>query len=474
LKAWRWQAWALAAILAAGAFLRLFRLGSESLWVDEAYSLSVARESLGEILLHHDNTPPLYNLVLHLWIGVAGTSEWALRLPSAAFGTAAVALTFPVARRIAGERAALVATALHAASFYLWSTGQEARAYALTILLAVASFHFFLRLVERRSGRDAVAYVAVSALLLYSHVLGILWLAAQALHLALVAGPEAPRGRMFGAQAAAVACFLPWTPILLRQAPGVVGDFWRAPANLDGLLATAVWLAGSKWLAAALGSLLAGAVVALRVWRRPAGGPELQRWRNLWLALLWLGVPVAGLFAVGLVVHIYRPKYLLASAVPLYVLAAWALLLVRPRLARAGASVVLAALLLAPVVIYHTGQEPAMHRDDWRGVVRDLDSVAHHGDLVVFNRGVCDGSGGDRLCPFHYYTNRSDLRLAPLDDPARLAALVANESRVWLVQGFFSDGDRVLPGLAGNFTLVADHQHPGVRVRGFERSAGRA
>src|ERR1051326_1282682 len=119
--------WVLAAVVGAAALLRLWRLGSESLWVDEAYTLSVAREGAWQVLLHHDNTPPLHALLLHFWIALAGTSEWALRFPSAVFGAAAVALTFPVARRIAGERAALVATALHAGSFYLWSVSQEAR-----------------------------------------------------------------------------------------------------------------------------------------------------------------------------------------------------------------------------------------------------------------------------------------------------------------------------------------------------------
>jgi uncharacterized membrane protein len=57
---------------------------------------------------------------------------------------------------------------------------QEARAYALMLLLALWSCELFVRLIERPpTRRREVAYVIVTALLLYAHLYGIFVIAAQ-------------------------------------------------------------------------------------------------------------------------------------------------------------------------------------------------------------------------------------------------------------------------------------------------------
>ncbi|HMA46222.1 MAG TPA: hypothetical protein VKP11_03310, partial [Frankiaceae bacterium] len=65
-------AWALVAVVAAGAVLR-FTTGSH-LWLDEALTVEIARRPLGGLFhaLRHDGAPPLYYLILHVWIKVFG------------------------------------------------------------------------------------------------------------------------------------------------------------------------------------------------------------------------------------------------------------------------------------------------------------------------------------------------------------------------------------------------------------------
>ena len=69
--------------------LRLFHLGTQSLWYDELFNIWMARKPLPELLAQvaaGGQTPPLYDLVVALWDRLSqwGTSkyEWCLATQS--------------------------------------------------------------------------------------------------------------------------------------------------------------------------------------------------------------------------------------------------------------------------------------------------------------------------------------------------------------------------------------------------------
>ena len=71
---------ALAALVVGG-----YRLGAPSLWRDEAYTISAAHRSVGQIfalLGHVDAVHGPYYLGMHFVVSLLGTSAVALRLPS--------------------------------------------------------------------------------------------------------------------------------------------------------------------------------------------------------------------------------------------------------------------------------------------------------------------------------------------------------------------------------------------------------
>ena len=75
----------LGGLLAVGLFLRLDRLGAQSLWFDEADAIMLARQSLPALIRNFvaaGQNGPLYTLFLHFWMQLFGTSE-------AAFGPTA-------------------------------------------------------------------------------------------------------------------------------------------------------------------------------------------------------------------------------------------------------------------------------------------------------------------------------------------------------------------------------------------------
>ena len=69
-------------ICVLGGLLRIYQLGSESLWRDEISSATVAQLPLAQIVENRssDVHPPLYYFLLHYWVALLGSSEFNIRL----------------------------------------------------------------------------------------------------------------------------------------------------------------------------------------------------------------------------------------------------------------------------------------------------------------------------------------------------------------------------------------------------------
>ena len=123
-------------LIAAGT--RLYRLDAQSLWNDEGNSLRLAERRVSGLLdaAARDIHPPGYTLALKGWIALAGTSELALRLPSAFAGLLTVAAAIALGRQLYGPGAGALAGLFVALSPLAVYYSQEARMYAQLGLLA--------------------------------------------------------------------------------------------------------------------------------------------------------------------------------------------------------------------------------------------------------------------------------------------------------------------------------------------------
>jgi mannosyltransferase len=106
-----------------------------------------------------------------------------LRSLSALLGVAAIPLFYAAARELADRRAALAAAALSATSPLLIWYSQEARAYALLVLLSAASFLFFTIALKGQRQDWLWGWAAASALAIASHYFAVLLVAPEALWL---------------------------------------------------------------------------------------------------------------------------------------------------------------------------------------------------------------------------------------------------------------------------------------------------
>lgn len=172
----------IAILIATG--LRLYQLDAESIWLDEAVSITMAEESWWYLLVEfpgQDPHPPLHYLLLKAWVTIAGNSEFSVRLLSAIFAIATVPLLYYLGRSLIDRFTGGVAALFFAiAPFQIWYA-QEARMYSLFVMLTVASFLSLVLLTEHYSRNRAALYIIVTSLLVYSHVYALFIVFTQAI-----------------------------------------------------------------------------------------------------------------------------------------------------------------------------------------------------------------------------------------------------------------------------------------------------
>ncbi|MFD2767116.1 glycosyltransferase family 39 protein [Micromonospora eburnea] len=240
-----------ALVLAAGVVLRF--CATSPLWLDEAQSVAIARLPLPEMFaaLRGDGAPPLYYLLLHGWMGLVGTGDWAVRSLSGLFATAALPLWYVTARR---SNAGLVTLVLAAGNPWLVRYATEARPYTLVVLLVLLGV-LALEGVRRRPGPTrALGLAVIAGLLLLTHYWALFLYAVVGVGLLVSLLRERSRAAWWsiGGLAAGAVLFLPWLPTFLYQNQHT-GTPWTGRSGIQVLLSVVTeWSAANVPPAAAL------------------------------------------------------------------------------------------------------------------------------------------------------------------------------------------------------------------------------
>ncbi len=311
---WRFLALALAVLLLAFG-LRIYRLPNQSLWYDEAFSLTVARAKWSifwATLFAEQVHPPGHYLMLRGSLALFGDSEFAVRYLSLWWGALSVALLYRLGKQLFDKPTGLLAAALLAVSpFHVWYS-QEARMYSPALTLSLGLVLALQAIVVRRDKSFWlwVGYVLIGALALYAHFYTSLILLSVNLAFgewwlvrAMRESWRAMRGllvRWAAAQAAALLLFAPWGRFVAEQY-ATNATYWRGALGLGQIVrdTALAFVAGDRIhtpLAQAAAAALAvtallGLQAAAQSGSDPAGRGLSRGERALWL-LLWLAVPV--------------------------------------------------------------------------------------------------------------------------------------------------------------------------------------
>jgi mannosyltransferase len=481
----REQAWGAAAAVAVAAGFGLYHLGSRSLWGDEAFSVTLARKPFGEfwhVVSTSQANMSLYYFLLRGWTAL-GDGEAVVRLLSLLAGILTVAVLYAAAERLFDRRVATIAALLLAVNGLFLRYAQEARSYALVVLLTTVATLLFLVLEERPAARPAgVAYVVVGALALYAHFFAIFVLAGHVLALA-VAGRRLRTQLLRLAGIAVLA--VPLALFALFRDAGQVSHLARPTPSY--VVDTLRQLAGGT---RPLLLLYAAAVVVAAVsWLRRSG------WRHDWPmvnAAVWAATPVVGALVISLGKPLFAPRFLIVALPGIVLLAALGLVrLPRPLMAATFALV----LALSALHVIRTQGEP---QEDFRAATAFVLTNMRLGDAAAFYR-------TSRRIPFEYYARRDGARTLPrsllpsspygrfdmvvdyrhtnlTEAELRKIAEAASRGRVWLflsrseserVQAKRENRARLVAAVEGQADLRRRRLFAGLDIRLYEPSGER-
>ena len=194
----RFRAWAppvaLAAFLAA-------RLQAWPPHEDEMLVLTVGRGSFGDLIdtvIHRRGGAPLHFMLAWI-VEHAGGGLIGIRLLSAIFAVASVPLIGALTRRLADERAALVATVLAVCTWVVIYHAIYARMYSLFLFTSALSYLALLEAHREGGLRRWTLWVAATLLVVATHPYGVLVLGSQAFYVLLTRRRVAEAVRAFAA-----------------------------------------------------------------------------------------------------------------------------------------------------------------------------------------------------------------------------------------------------------------------------------
>jgi mannosyltransferase len=426
--------------------LRLYHLDYQSLWRDEVDALLFARQGLAE-LLPLFTTPghngPLYYVMLHFWIRLAGDTEFAVRFLSLVCGVLAVPVVYVIGRRWVGRMGSLGAAVLCATSPYLIWYSQEGKMYALLFLVSALSTYVYLLALERNRIYLWVSYVLLAAASMYVHLLAVLVFPFHFL-LFFVAWP-----RYRTAWKAWLATFvfltLPYLPLVrweikLLIRPFTTGHQFYWLHEILAILLFAFSLNAAPHhnllvISLFVFLLLAGLLLYARQTSPDTGVSLREVWlnrRNSIILGLYLFVPIVCLFLISLGMPIFTDRYLITVVPAFLLLLAAGVLAVRERGALLAALCLGLVLLANLYVVALQGNTPI--KSDFRSAARYV-AQDGRGDLMVFLI-----PHGRPVFEYYYedvfgwanapYTNRG---LGPRGVAREMKTATSGHRQVWLI-----------------------------------------
>jgi mannosyltransferase len=495
-------------MIVAAAVLRFVHLGTKSLWTDEAVSVAIARlgwSDFRKVITNHEANMGLYYLLLKFWLNLGG-SEFAIRSLSAIASVATVWLLYLMGTRWFGRRTGVIAAALLATNAFHIRYAQEARSYALVVLLVTLSTLWFVAAMEEPSRAAWRLYVISSVLAVYAHMFAALVLFAHCAALGLRPRESVPWRDVKRSAVVIILACAPLAWFAIAKNTGQIG--WIPKPGLHQIHEFFYDLSGRGEILLTLFavSAVAGGVAVLRTrpaatdteenrdYRRGRGPQKARFWLSgvggrqrygpasgdKWkyqVVWAWLLVPVLICLLVSLRKPAFYPRYLII-VLPAFVLAAAiGLSRIRPRVLAAVALFAMLALGVRSTFGWYRASFDPLDQH-WREATQHIVSSSRSGDaLLMFHPYIAlnfeyyrGRLGTPDNTPLRMFPLRGDgviLRsLAPIDSsklrPGQplMNQIVNEHERVWLI---LNTGGPI----PDQIQAVLSSTHPAVRKWNF-------
>lgn len=394
-------------ILLLGLILRLISL-DQSLWLDEATSVVVARDfTFSEIITRFspgDFHPPLYYLMLKVWISVFGSTEVAVRMLSVVFGVATIWVVYKITQKLFAYHISLLASLFFATAPLHIYYSQEARMYVPLTFFAALSVFFFLQIIQEKKSSifNWLGFIAVNALLLYTDYISIFLFGFYKVYLFLFERDKLVRfaKELFFSSLVTVLLFVPFVPTFVTQLQGGLlvktnaPEWWKVlgRTNIKELLLVPI-----KFMIGRISSYDKALYVALVATAGIFYSLLFLRtfifWNKTKFLWMWLLVPTTSAAIVGMWLSVFSYFRLIFVLPAFYILLATACILLNQKLLKVAVAGVLVVNLFSTGIYLFN---PRFHREDWKGAVSYIEKNSQGDAAVVF-------VSKNQRDPYHYY-----------------------------------------------------------------------
>lgn len=477
--------------------LVFYNLDGLTLWNDEGLSFYAAvggvRETLANI--SHDTHPPLYYLLLSVWMQL-GHSLFAIRSLSAVAAVFALPFVYLAARALTNRSTATLAMLLFAIAPANVMWAQKARPYSLqTMLVAIALWAFVRILLSPGKGRHLIGSGIAAALrgrrgpalaldcdwLVYAVAGGLAMLAQHPagffvlgcnVAMAPLIFSDLSRNRLLLinwtiAQLLLIGVWLIWLPEFIGQVqehllpnrvavlhPGwMITSIWPMFADLLGV--------AHFWRLQPLPELLYLAVVGVGLWAAIRNRSDV-----IWIYLLAVSPILAGLLGYFLIHPLFGHAIFALHwfTVPYSILVAYGIASIRMRSARIAILVILMAINLKGLSNYYEESTDRLDK-----IAQLIAADAKPGDGIVFSHSDAGRFGVAYYLPPEWKMMPGLDTSIPGDGIIQNVASAAKNPRNWVVVPDDDTPAITFDEMAGIGDLAIDQRFGHFIVRRYDR-----
>jgi uncharacterized membrane protein len=239
-------------LLILAAWLYFKDLGESSFGLDEAYSWKQSTGSVFDVIsaTAKDNYPPLHNLILNFVQNFFGSTEFALRTPSALCMILTIFAIYRFSERFFSKNIGICACFLILFSQFNLYYAQEARNYALLEFLSILYVGSIFEWIQSYDRKYLFQIFLYSLLLSYTQIYGVFLEISMVFGLLInnfyIRSNNSNLIKFISAHIATLILYIPWIFVFSNRIKIISKDFWISEPSFGYLIFLFKTISGSN------------------------------------------------------------------------------------------------------------------------------------------------------------------------------------------------------------------------------------
>lgn len=453
-------------ILLALSF-RIYNLNN-SIWLDEGHSIAIAQQDIYSVVNYlKDVHPPLYYMILHYWMQLFGNSEFSIRFPSVIFGLVSVFVIYKISSELFNKEVGLISSILLSFSLFHIIYSQEARQYALMMLLILISNFFYLKLLNRIKYKTTIGYIISTVLLTYTHMIGLFFIIPQFIYYIFKFRQCKNNIKYwFIIQFIIFILFLPWICMLSKISNTESLIQWLPIPTINDLFNTFISFSNESLIIFLIFIILVF-ISIFRIKNQMFVYIDYTHKKENFYLLLWVLLPITLVFIISLFVQpLYQSRYLIGALPALYILISNGIY----KLKKIGMVILIIIILISISQMfnyYSTNQ-----KEEWNELVNYIDKNEENDSMIILYPNFISD-------PFIYYYNKteksSNIKLIRTGENINKLSQNNDKKYIWLVYYNFlwssqmkSDSKQIINELNKTYIIqYKDESYKGITLYKF-------